>query len=188
MHLHEQMANLERRPISYTVIPPDAPVSEGAPNDTLDLLRRVVSKHHPPTFPTLKWGLRAMKSLKTERRQSIATFVGPPQPAGPASTSTNRAAAITAQTRTVHRTTGRTGKNTQRNTRQTNNHREQTQNYRRTSQDKTLTDTQGLKEPTYLEYSSSDFAAITKSFWLRPLIAWVDKDTLTRRQPMKRSG
>src|SRR5437016_4122866 len=81
-----------------------------------------------------------MKTLKTETRQLSRYTFGAPKSPRPATTQTDRAAALTTQTRTVHRTTRRrTRKNTQRNTRQTNNNRKQTQNNRRTTQDKTLT-------------------------------------------------
>ena len=63
---------------------------------------------------------------------------GAPQPPGPASTQTNRAVALTPQTRTVHRATRRTRKNPQRNTGQTNNNRKQTQNNRRTTQNQAV--------------------------------------------------
>ncbi len=75
----------------------------------------------------------------TEKRRHDplhVTCFGTPQPSRPAPTQTNRATALTTQTRTVHRTTRRTRKNTQRNPRQTNNDRNQTQNNRRTTQDK----------------------------------------------------
>src|SRR3989475_9767689 len=76
-----------------------------------------------------------MKSLKNREAGKInQTSIGAPKPSGPASTQTDRAAAFTPQTRTVHRTTRRTRKNTQRNTRQTNNNRKQTQNNRRASE------------------------------------------------------
>src|SRR6266516_4165460 len=82
-----------------------------------------------------------MKTLKNREAGKInQTSIGAPKPSGPASTQTDRAAAFTTQTRTVHRTTRRRArKNTQRNTRQTNNNRKQTQNNRRTTQDTTLT-------------------------------------------------
>ena len=81
-----------------------------------------------------------MKTLKTEKRQLSTDTFGAPQPPGPTTTQTDRAAALTPQTRTVHRTTRRrTRKNTQRNTRPTNNDRNQTENNRRTTQGQTLT-------------------------------------------------
>src|SRR6266704_2907377 len=81
-----------------------------------------------------------MKTLKNREAGKInQTSIGAPKPSGPATTQTDRAAALTTQTRTLHRTTRRrTRKNTQRNTRQTNNDRKQTQNNRRTTQNKTL--------------------------------------------------
>ncbi|HYU88231.1 MAG TPA: hypothetical protein VEL52_06045 [Candidatus Bathyarchaeia archaeon] len=74
-----------------------------------------------------------------EAKKINRTPIGTPQPPGPATTQTHRAAALTPQTRTVHRTTRRTQKNTQGNTRQTNNNRKQTQNNRRTNENTTLT-------------------------------------------------
>src|SRR6266576_628744 len=81
-----------------------------------------------------------MKTLKNrEADENNGTPIGAPKPPGPATTQTDRAVALTPQTRTVHRPTRRgTRKNTQRNTRQTNNDRKQTQNNRRTTQNKTL--------------------------------------------------
>src|SRR5438094_6761429 len=88
-----------------------------------------------------------MKTLKTNKPRKITkTQIGTSQPPGPATTQTDRAAALTTQTRTVHRTTRRrTRKNTQRNTRQTNNNRKQTQNNRRTTQNQTLTELKASK-------------------------------------------
>src|SRR5438093_12468264 len=64
-----------------------------------------------------------------------ATSYGTLQRSRPSRTPTNRAASLTAETRTLHRTTrGRTRKNPQRNTRQTRPDRKQTQNNRRKTQ------------------------------------------------------
>src|SRR5437773_2257326 len=82
-----------------------------------------------------------MKTLKNREAGKInQTSIGAPKPSGPASTQTDRAAAFTPQTRTVHRTTRRARKNTQRNTRQTNNNRKQTQNNRGTTQNQKMTE------------------------------------------------
>ena len=81
-----------------------------------------------------------MKTLKTETRQLSRYTFGAPKSPRPTTTQTDRASALTTQTRTLHRTTrGRTRKNTQRNTRPTNNDRNQTENNRRTTQGQTLT-------------------------------------------------
>ena len=46
-----------------------------------------------------------MKTLKTEKLHKITkSQIGTPQPPRPVTTQTNRAAALTTQTRTVHRT------------------------------------------------------------------------------------
>src|SRR6266581_7746883 len=83
-----------------------------------------------------------MKTLKNrEADENNGTPIGAPKPPGPATTQTDRAVALTPQTRTVHRPTRRrTRKNTQRNTRQTNNNRKQTQNNRGTTQNQKMTE------------------------------------------------